>query len=97
MYLAYLRRAFHCCYYCAVVADHPEELLRKCIKHERRSEVEPTIEENGGNKPDGWSDEKRRDAWHDERWADALDHKLACLLDRPNLDPSDFGGNKLDE
>ena len=35
LYLAYLRTAFHCCYYCAAVADHNEELLRKCIKHGR--------------------------------------------------------------
>ncbi|KAG8963969.1 hypothetical protein FRC03_002400 [Tulasnella sp. 419] len=35
LYLAYLRTAFNCCYYCAAVADHSEELLRKCIKHVR--------------------------------------------------------------
>ncbi|KAG8985527.1 hypothetical protein FRB94_004889 [Tulasnella sp. JGI-2019a] len=37
LYLAYLRHAFHCCYYCAAVAYHDEELLRKCIKHVRGS------------------------------------------------------------
>ncbi|CAA7259563.1 unnamed protein product [Cyclocybe aegerita] len=36
MYLAYLRAAFHTCYYCAVVTDHLEELQRKCIKHQRK-------------------------------------------------------------
>ncbi|EIN10253.1 hypothetical protein PUNSTDRAFT_84168 [Punctularia strigosozonata HHB-11173 SS5] len=36
LYLAYLRAAFHTCYYCAVVTDHVEELQRKCIKHERK-------------------------------------------------------------
>ncbi|KAG8903976.1 hypothetical protein FRB99_002455 [Tulasnella sp. 403] len=35
LYLAYLRNAFNCCYYCAAVTDHSEELLRKCIKHIR--------------------------------------------------------------
>ncbi|KAG8855881.1 hypothetical protein FRB96_006703 [Tulasnella sp. 330] len=37
LYLAYLRYAFHCCYYCAAVASYDEELLRKCIKHVRGS------------------------------------------------------------
>jgi len=36
MYLAYLRAAFHTCYYCAVVTDHIEELQRKCVKHDRK-------------------------------------------------------------
>lgn len=35
LYLAYLRIAFHCCYYCAVVADRADELQRKCVKHVR--------------------------------------------------------------
>ena len=37
LYLAYLRVAFHCCYYCAVVADRADELQRKCVKHVRGS------------------------------------------------------------
>ncbi|KAH8106075.1 hypothetical protein BXZ70DRAFT_1037538 [Cristinia sonorae] len=36
LYLAYLRAAFHTCYYCAVVTDHSEELQRKCVKHVRK-------------------------------------------------------------
>ncbi len=36
LYFAYLRAAFHTCYYCAVITDHVEELQRKCIKHERK-------------------------------------------------------------
>ena len=36
LYLAYLRSAFHTCFYCAAVCDHQEELQRKCIKHARR-------------------------------------------------------------
>jgi hypothetical protein len=35
-YLAYLRAAFHTCYYCAIVSDHLEELQRKCLKHARK-------------------------------------------------------------
>ncbi|THH33570.1 hypothetical protein EUX98_g514 [Antrodiella citrinella] len=36
LYIAYLRAAFHTCYYCAVVTDHLEELHRKCVKHVRK-------------------------------------------------------------
>ena len=36
LYLAYLRAAFHTCYYCACTSDNLEELQRKCIKHVRK-------------------------------------------------------------
>ncbi|KAJ7163800.1 hypothetical protein C8R43DRAFT_988713 [Mycena crocata] len=36
LYIAYLRAAFHTCYYCSIVTDHLEELQRKCLKHERK-------------------------------------------------------------
>lgn len=36
LYLAYLRSAFNTCYYCTVVTDHVEELVRKCVKHMRK-------------------------------------------------------------
>ncbi|KAJ7718497.1 hypothetical protein DFH07DRAFT_860253, partial [Mycena maculata] len=36
LYLAYLRAAFHTCYYCSIVTDHLEELQRKCLRHERK-------------------------------------------------------------
>jgi len=45
MYLAYLRAAFHTCYYCAVVTDHLEELQRKCVKHMRKPLSKLLIEE----------------------------------------------------
>ncbi|KAK2462296.1 hypothetical protein APHAL10511_005602 [Amanita phalloides] len=45
LYLAYLRTAYHTCYYCAVVTDHIEELQRKCIKHVRKPSSKPLREE----------------------------------------------------
>ena len=45
MYLAYLRAAFHTCYYCAVVTDHLEELQRKCVKHVRKPLTPQMLEE----------------------------------------------------
>ncbi|KAG8919882.1 hypothetical protein FRC01_001052 [Tulasnella sp. 417] len=32
LYLAYVRYAFNCCYYCAAITDFHEELLRNCTK-----------------------------------------------------------------
>jgi predicted small metal-binding protein len=55
LYLAYLRVAFHCCYYCAVVADRADELQRKCVKHVRgvwsaaeMSEINKSSKRKGG-------------------------------------------------
>ncbi|KAG6900119.1 hypothetical protein C0993_002654 [Termitomyces sp. T159_Od127] len=45
LYIAYLRAAFHTCYYCAVVTDHVEELQRKCLKHARRPLSKAMLEE----------------------------------------------------
>ena len=45
LYLAYLRAAFHTCYYCAVVTDHLEELQRKCLKHVRKPLSKMLLEE----------------------------------------------------
>jgi hypothetical protein len=36
LYLAYIRAAFHTCYYCSIVSDHLEELQRKCLTHARK-------------------------------------------------------------
>ena len=45
LYLAYLRAAFHTCYYCAIVTDHLEELQRKCLKHVRKPLSKMLLEE----------------------------------------------------
>lgn len=45
LYIAYLRSAFHTCYYCALVTDYVEELQRKCIKHVRRPLPTPVTAE----------------------------------------------------
>ncbi|PVF96753.1 hypothetical protein CPB86DRAFT_736235 [Serendipita vermifera] len=82
MYLSYLRHAFHCCYYCAIVADHGEELIRKCIKHERR---------------EGNEEATNQDKQSFERWAELLDSKIACLIDVSGVDPAEYGGTKLDD
>ncbi|KAF9224365.1 hypothetical protein BS17DRAFT_702828 [Gyrodon lividus] len=45
LYIAYLRAAYHACYYCAVVTDHLEELQRKCLKHVRKPLSKSLLEE----------------------------------------------------
>ena len=97
LYLAYLREAFHVCYYCAVVTDHPEELIRKCAKHERRAEGQenPTPAAEGGEKEKEKG--RKQDGPSDERWAEILDGKIACLIDRLTVDPTDYGGTRYDE
>lgn len=45
LYIAYLRAAYHTCYYCAVVTDHLEELQRKCLKHVRKPLSKTLLEE----------------------------------------------------
>ncbi|KAJ7727954.1 hypothetical protein B0H16DRAFT_1383253 [Mycena metata] len=45
LYLAYLRAAFHTCYYCSIITDHLEELQRKCLKHERKPLSKLQLEE----------------------------------------------------
>ncbi|KAF7313404.1 hypothetical protein HMN09_00496300 [Mycena chlorophos] len=66
LYLAYLRNAFHTCYYCAVVTDHLEELQRKCIRHDRRplpppapQADEPPKKEEPQDAPIGDADESK--------------------------------------
>jgi len=65
MYIAYLRAAFHTCYYCAVVTDHLEELQRKCLKHARKpmskmllEEVKAAEAEKAVKEKDGKEDEE---------------------------------------
>jgi hypothetical protein len=45
LYIAYLRAAYHTCYYCSVVTDHVEELQRKCIQHRRKPLSKMLLEE----------------------------------------------------
>ncbi|KIL00472.1 hypothetical protein PAXRUDRAFT_821670 [Paxillus rubicundulus Ve08.2h10] len=45
LYIAYLRAAYHTCYYCAVVTDHLEELQRKCLRHVRKPLSKSLLEE----------------------------------------------------
>jgi hypothetical protein len=95
MYLAYLREAFNCCYYCALITDHHEELVRKCIKHERREDPSSSQQgeaEDGQEQPKG-----NTDTFSEERWVESLDHKIACLIDPTTVDARDYGGTRLEE
>ncbi|KAG6862604.1 hypothetical protein C0991_011269, partial [Blastosporella zonata] len=62
MYIAYLRAAYHTCYYCSVVTDHLEELQRKCLKHARKPLSKAMREEMKGEA----EREKERESKDDE-------------------------------
>ena len=59
LYIAYLRAAYHTCYYCAVVTDHLEELQRKCLKHVRKPLSKSLLEEVKASQTDKAEKDKR--------------------------------------
>lgn len=61
LYLAYLRAAFHTCYYCSVTTDHVEELQRKCIKHLRKPLLEAQTGDSGKTEGAEGKDESKED------------------------------------
>ncbi|KAF9076653.1 hypothetical protein BDP27DRAFT_1313687 [Rhodocollybia butyracea] len=113
LYLAYLRAAYHACYYCSVVTDHLEELQRKCLKHVRKPLPKPsvidevkmaTVTEGGQDdekpileKEATKKDSRGRNDRGDDRWLDWLDQKIALLINRNEVDPRDYGGKSYDE
>ncbi|KAH7930063.1 hypothetical protein BV22DRAFT_1055685 [Leucogyrophana mollusca] len=112
MYLAYLRAAFHTCYYCAVVTDHLEELQRKCLQHVRKPLSKSLLEEvraAEAEKEKSKEDEKEKETivskttenrdWkrNDERWLEWFDTKIALLINRSGVDPREYGGKNYDE
>ncbi|KEP52913.1 RNA recognition motif protein [Rhizoctonia solani 123E] len=58
LYLAYLRTAFNCCYYCAARADFPEELQRRCLKHTRPNVIVPASDPLSDERWLEWLDHK---------------------------------------
>ncbi|KAL4082083.1 hypothetical protein V8B97DRAFT_1927313 [Scleroderma yunnanense] len=112
LYLAYLRAAYHTCYYCAVVTDHSEELQRKCLKHVRKPLSKSLLEEVKAAEAEKAEKEKKEDEtdvaitkppenrdWkrNDERWLEWFDSKIALLINRAGVDPRDYGGKSYDE
>lgn len=45
LYIAYLRAAFHTCYYCSIVTNHLEELQRRCVRHGRKPLTKSMLED----------------------------------------------------
>ena len=59
LYLAYLRTAFHTCYYCVSVSDNAEELQRKCIKHVRKPLSKTLAAEVAAEAESKWRSEEK--------------------------------------
>ncbi|KIM25618.1 hypothetical protein M408DRAFT_331147 [Serendipita vermifera MAFF 305830] len=88
LYLNYLRSAFYCCYYCAVIADRADELQRKCVKHIRTPFNEKEMQ-------DVTKSQKRSD--REEHWFLLHDEKVETLVDRDGVDPTRFGGKDYEK
>ncbi|MBW0491899.1 hypothetical protein O181_031614 [Austropuccinia psidii MF-1] len=99
IYLYYLRTAFHCCYYCVCVCDFQEELLRRCAKHVRKPAPASTddatiITTPKSHRKNAHSQSTRA---NENSWARTLDERLSLLLARSEVDPRDFGGERIDD
>jgi hypothetical protein len=100
LYLAYLRTAFNCCYYCAARADFPEELQRRCLKHTRPSILVPASDPLSGKTVLSPVSSHLSDSYIDdldERWLEWLDHKIAVLAEPDKVDPAEYGAKNYDE
>ncbi|KAJ7667573.1 hypothetical protein DFH06DRAFT_1280528 [Mycena polygramma] len=99
LYIAYLRAAFHTCYYCSI---------RKCLRHEQSREREQ--DEGGRGRGGAYGRTRRRkkrpkvqrrSVWIGTggvlRWVEWLDSKMALLIDRDAVDPREYGGKSYDE
>jgi hypothetical protein len=80
LYLAYIRAAFHTCYYCSIVSDHVEELQRKCLAHARKPlSVKPSDEGKSIEVEKKNNDDKEKDPEKDhttkEKIIDSRDWK----------------------
>ncbi|OBZ77035.1 Pre-rRNA-processing protein ESF2 [Grifola frondosa] len=109
LYLAYLRAAFHTCYYCAIVTDHLEELQRKSAEAQK-AEKEQKFEEDG-DAEQAKDKEKEKDSPAKEKSSESrdwkrngeravarmVDSKVALLINRNGVDPRDYGGKSYDE
>lgn len=97
-FLYYLRTVFNSCYYCACVCDFQEELLRRCAKHVRRPA--PNLADEGGAQGGarrGASLHGVNPRANESSWARTLDDRLNLILEPSEVDPRDFGGEKIDE
>ncbi|GJJ07679.1 hypothetical protein Clacol_001884 [Clathrus columnatus] len=99
LYVAYIRAAYNTCYYCAAVCDHVEELNRKCPKHVYPGADETTDQKDDEDRlaKDQTKEKDRKEKHDDVRKMEMLDSKIALLINRPGIDPADYGGKNPDE
>ncbi|PLW18270.1 hypothetical protein PCASD_16065 [Puccinia coronata f. sp. avenae] len=101
LYIYYLRTAFNCCYYCVCVCDFQEELSRRCPKHVRKAA--PRQPEGPSNAATPQSHRRNANSQNsipktnENNWARTLDDRVALILTPSEVDPREFGGERIDD
>ncbi|KAI9615395.1 hypothetical protein KEM48_005597 [Puccinia striiformis f. sp. tritici PST-130] len=102
LYIFYLRTVFNCCYYCVCVCDFQEELCRRCPKHVRKAaprhiEVNPTTATPQSNRKNVNSQTSTHLKPNENNWARTLDERVTLILTPSEVDPREFGGERIDD
>ncbi|KNE98612.1 hypothetical protein PSTG_08164 [Puccinia striiformis f. sp. tritici PST-78] len=102
LYIFYLRTVFNCCYYCVCVCDFQEELCRRCPKHVRKAaprhiEANPTTATPQSNRKNVNSQTSTHLKPNENNWARTLDERVTLILTPSEVDPREFGGERIDD
>jgi len=102
LYIYYLRTAFNCCYYCVCVCDFQEQLCRRCPKHVRKA-ASRHLEDNSttatpqSHRRNPNSQNPTHARSNESNWARTLDERVAMILTPSEVDPREFGGERVDD
>ncbi|WAQ91949.1 hypothetical protein PtA15_15A342 [Puccinia triticina] len=103
LYIYYLRTVFNCCYYCVCVCDFQEELCRRCPKHVRKAAPRQQLEDHSSTATPQ-SHRRNTNAQNsthlrsnEQNWARTLDDRVALILTPSEVDPREFGGERVDD
>lgn len=102
LYVYYLRTVFNCCYYCVCVCDFQEELLRRCPKHVRKPacrlpDENSTTGTPTSHKRNGNTQSSTHLKSNEISWARTLDERVSLILNPSDVDPREFGGERVDD
>ncbi|KAI9607999.1 hypothetical protein H4Q26_005452 [Puccinia striiformis f. sp. tritici PST-130] len=102
LYIFYLRTVFNCCYYCVCVCDFQEELCRRCPSMSakqlpvtsRSIPPRPLHKVTGKNVNSQTSTHLKP---NENNWARTLDEAVTLILTPSEVDPREFGGERIDD
>ncbi|KAA1086717.1 hypothetical protein PGT21_009587 [Puccinia graminis f. sp. tritici] len=101
-YIYYLRTVFNCCYYCVCICDFQEELCRRCPKHVRKApsrhlDDHSTTATPQSHRRNANSQNSTHLKSNESNWARTLDDRVALILTPSEVDPREFGGERIDD